>query len=56
VATIIAVGVASPKAQGQAIISTEMAFESAKERSFPKTNHNKNVINEMTNTIGSGYS
>ena len=50
--TINAVGVASPKAQGQAMINTATAAVKACEMSSPITHHTTNVAMEITITVG----
>ena len=54
VPTIIAVGVAKPIAQGQAIIKTPIKFNKAKLKAGlgPKKYHIKNVIKAITTTTG----
>ena len=52
VPTITAVGVASPKAQGQAITSTLVNTFSAKEISFPAISHITVDITAMAITAG----
>ena len=52
VATIIAVGVASPSAHGQATIKTETKFIKANVKLYPRRYHIKNVKVAIPITIG----
>ena len=55
--TITDIGVANPKAHGQAIINTAMAFTKPKTNlgSGPKIHQAKNVIIEIKTTMGTKY-
>ena len=50
--TIMATGVARPRAQGQLITSTEMPLASAKLNSLPSSSHTRMVTIEMEITTG----
>ena len=50
--TVIATGVASPRAQGQDITSTHMPKEKAVAKSFVTKNHTAKVTMEMTTMAG----
>ena len=52
VPTIIATGVARPKAHGQEITSTAIALESAKEKLCPATSHTTAVTRAIAITTG----
>ena len=50
--TIIATGVASPRAQGQLMTSTEMPLAKAKPKSWPANSQTRVVITAMVITVG----
>ena len=53
VPTMMATGVARPKAQGQEITSTAMAMERQKRTSMPPTKaHSRAAVREMAMTVG----
>ncbi len=55
VPTMIAVGVASPKAHGQAITKTEIKIVNEKATDSPEINHASPATTAIPNTIGTKY-
>jgi hypothetical protein len=51
----MAVGVASPKAHGQAITSTDTKIVSEKTRDWPEMNHKRAATTAIAITVGTKY-